>query len=168
MDLFLELMDLYISNLHLDLSLLTSCVSIHVLHNLDALSEHEMQHLEMHLTEAFVIFPRSDEGVTLRSQLVEFSSFFIDLFPHGTDVGLSFIYFFINDLDLYVSLSLLLNDIIQLSLFIEQTKILIFDIFLNSIDNVFNFEFFFEVLFQLFTVFLDVFKTHLHILFIKI
>jgi hypothetical protein len=105
-----------------------------------------MQHFDVHFMQAFVILPTLSIYISLGRQLIEPPLLPIKILAHAADVSLLFFDLFIDDLDLDISLALFFNYVIQLSFFIDQAKILIFDVFFDLVHYIFLFEFFFEVL----------------------
>jgi hypothetical protein len=71
-----------------------------------------MQHFNMQLMQAFIVFPRLNMLISLCCQLIEPPLLPIKILAHATDVGLLFIDLLIDDLDLNISLAFLLDDVI--------------------------------------------------------
>lgn len=101
----------------------------------------------MHFRNRLVRPPLFCKLVTFGCQFVKFLSFFFNLFSEVGNACLGLIDLFVDDLYLYIPLPFLLDNILKLSLFIHQTKILILNIFFISIEGIFNFKLFSKMLF---------------------
>ena len=163
-DLLFQSVDLGIPDFELHISLLMLRARFNVLDYLDAFFHHELEDFEMHLMHTPILEPFLRHVIPLCEQVLEAGLIVGQPGLNMVDLRTDIVNLLIDNLDLDIGASLLLDDQTTLGLLVMQTPLLTLQLLHGVVDLLLYLELFFKVLLELLSLCLNLVQTQIFLL----